>query len=153
MKNFKTFSMAALVLSGFIFLIVVLAALIDTPTFLHRMHSTIIAWQLPLVAIGMIAYASVKEQGTLLNSIFRLTAAGLLFIAFLCTNLTKNIVQDAASNIENYVDVAEKTIKSEAENVKDYEKQLERAVEDANEKVKKNRRDRDWDDYEDEYYY
>jgi multisubunit Na+/H+ antiporter MnhG subunit len=143
--------MAALVLSGFIFLIVVLTALIDTPTFLHRMHSTIIAWQLPLVAIGMIAYASVKEQGTLLNSIFRLTAAGLLFIAFLCTNLTKNIVQDVASNIENYVDVAEKTIKSEAENVKDYEKQLERAVEDANEK--ENRRDRDWDDYVDEYYY
>lgn len=151
MKNFKTFSMAALVLSGFIFLIVVLTALIDTPTFLHRMHSTIIAWQLPLVAIGMIAYASVKEQGTLLNSIFRLTAAGLLFIAFLCTNLTKNIVQDVASNIENYVDVAEKTIKSEAENVKDYEKQLERAVEDANDK--KNRRDRDWDDYDEEYYY
>lgn len=152
MKNFKTFSMAALVLSGFIFLIVVLTALIDTPTFLHRMHSTIIAWQLPLVAIGMIAYASVKEQDTLLNSIFRLTAAGLLFIAFLCTNLTKNIVQDVASNIENYVDVAEKTIKSEAENVKDYEKQLERAVEDANEK-QKNRRDRDWDDYDEEYYY
>lgn len=151
MKNFKTFSMAALVLSGFIFLIVVLTALIDTPTFLHRMHSTIIAWQLPLVAIGMIAYASVKEQGTLLNSIFRLTAAGLLFIAFLCTNLTKNIVQDVASNIENYVDVAEKTIKSEAENVKDYEKQLERAVEDANDK--KNRRDRDWDEYDEEYYY
>ncbi len=151
MKNFKTFSMAALVLSGFIFLIVVLTALIDTPTFLHRMHSTIIAWQLPLVAIGMIAYASVKEQGTLLNSIFRLTAAGLLFIAFLCTNLTKNIVQDVASNIENYVDVADKTIKSEAENVKDYEKQLQRAVEDANEK--ENRRDRDWDDYVDEYYY
>lgn len=151
MKNFKTFSMAALVLSGFIFLIVVLTALIDTPTFLHRMHSTIIAWQLPLVAICMIAYASVKEQGTLLNSIFRLTAAGLLFIAFLCTNLTKNIVQDVASNIENYVDVAEKTIKSEAENVKDYEKQLERAVEDANDK--KNRRDRDWDEYDDEYYY
>lgn len=152
MKNFKTFSMAALVLSGFIFLIVVLTALIDTPTFLHRMHSTIIAWQLPLVAIGMIAYASVKEQGTLLNSIFRLTAAGLLFIAFLCTNLTKNIVQDVASNIENYVDVAEKTIKSEAENVKDYEKQLERAVEDANDK-EKNRRDRDWDEYDEEYYY
>lgn len=152
MKNFKTFSMAALVLSGFIFLIVVLTALIDTPTFLHRMHSTIIAWQLPLVAIGMIAYASVKEQDTLLNSIFRLTAAGLLFIAFLCTNLTKNIVQDVASNIENYVDVAEKTIKSEAENVKDYEKQLERAVEDANEK-QKNRRDRDWDEYDEEYYY
>lgn len=152
MKNFKTFSMAALVLSGFIFLIVVLTALIDTPTFLHRMHSTIIAWQLPLVAIGMIAYASVKEQDTLLNSIFRLTAAGLLFIAFLCTNLTKNIVQDVASNIENYVDVAEKTIKSEAENVKDYEKQLQRAVEDANEK-QKNRRDRDWDDYDEEYYY
>lgn len=152
MKNFKTFSMAALVLSGFIFLIVVLTALIDTPTFLHRMHSTIIAWQLPLVAIGMIAYASVKEQDTLLNSIFRLTAAGLLFIAFLCTNLTKNIVQDVASNIENYVDVAEKTIKSEAENVKDYEKQLQRAVEDANDK-EKNRRDRDWDDYDEEYYY
>ena len=151
MKNFKTFSMAALVLSGFIFLIVFLTALIDTPTFLHRMHSTIIAWQLPLVAIGMIAYASVKEQGTLLNSIFRLTAAGLLFIAFLCTNLTKNIVQDVASNIENYVDVADKTIKSEAENVKDYEKQLQRAVEDANEK--ENRRDRDWDDYVEEYYY
>ena len=151
MKNFKTFSMAALVLSGFIFLIVVLTALIDTPTFLHRMHSTIIAWQLPLVAIGMIAYASVKEQDTLLNSIFRLTAAGLLFIAFLCTNLTKNIVQDVASNIENYVDVAEKTIKSEAENVKDYEKQLERAVEDANDK--KNRRDRDWNEYDEEYYY
>lgn len=132
-------------------MIVVLTALIDTPTFLHRMHSTIIAWQLPLVAIGMIAYASVKEQGTLLNSIFRLTAAGLLFIAFLCTNLTKNIVQDVASNIENYVDVAEKTIKSEAENVKDYEKQLERAVEDANDK--KNRRDRDWDEYDEEYYY
>ena len=152
MKKFQTFSMAALVLSAFIFFIVSLTAMIDTPTFLHRIHTTIIAWQLPLVTIGLIAYASVKEQGELMNTIFRLAAAGLMILAFFCTNLTKNTVQDVASNISNYVDVAGKTIKNEAENMKEYEKQLERAVEDAEERMHNRESDLDWDEIEDYWY-
>jgi hypothetical protein len=145
MKNIAKISLIAFVLSGFIFLIAALTALIDTPTFINRIQTTIIAWQLPLIAISMILYGCVKEQGSILNTILRAVATLLLTIAFFCTNITKNIIQDVASNIENYVDIAEKTIKSEGENLKEYEKQIERAVEDAEDNYHRNRyRDEDY---------
>lgn len=126
--NNKKFSIAAFALATFIMLVTLLTAVIATPSFLNRIHTTILMWQLPLVTIALIVFAAVAEKEDKLAKIFRLIAVGVLAIGFFLTNITKNTVQDAVSNIENYVDITEATIKSEAENMLEYGRTIERAI-------------------------
>jgi uncharacterized membrane protein len=135
MKKISNFSCAALALSAFILLISVLTLVIDTPTFINRIHTTIIFWQLPLVTIGLLVCAFLKEKDCELLGKLRLAAIGALVVGFFCTNLTKNIVQDVVSNAENYVDVAVATMDSEAENVVEYGVKLETARKAAEKKI------------------
>ena len=101
MKKISNFSFAALVLSLFILLIAFLTTVIDTPTFINRLHTAIIVWHLPLAAIALLAYAFVKENGEEYLKKFRLWAIVALVAGLFCTNLTKNTVQDVASNTSN----------------------------------------------------
>ena len=126
--NNKKFSIAAFALATFIMLVTLLTAVIATPSFLNRIHTTILMWQLPLVTIALIVFAAVAEKEDKLAKIFRFIAVGVLAIGFFLTNITKNTVQDAVSNIENYVDITEATIKSEAENILEYGRTIERAI-------------------------
>lgn len=136
----KTWSTVALALSSVVFLVVVLTSLIDGATYLSRLHTTIIAWQIPLVTIGVIIYSFVTEKEEGKCNLFAWVAVGLMAFSMLCSNLTKNVVQDAGSNVENYVDVAAKIIKKESKKTEKYEKTLENAM-------KKNRSYYD-DDYD-----
>lgn len=128
MNDQRKFSFAAVALAAFILLITFLTAVIATPSFLNRIHSTILIWQLPLVTIGLIVLAAMTEKEDKLAKLFRLIALGALVIGFFCTNITKNTVQDTVSNISNYVDVAKATIEHEAENIEEYGETLERAM-------------------------
>lgn len=128
MNDQRKFSFAAVALAAFILLITFLTAVIATPSFLNRIHSTILIWQLPLVTIGLIVLAAMTEKEDKLAKLFRLIALGALVIGFFCTNITKNTVQDTISNIGNYVDVAKATIEHEAENIEEYGETLERAM-------------------------
>ena len=127
----KTWSTVALVLSSVIFLVVVLTSLIDGATYLSRLHTTIIAWQIPLVTMGVVIYSFVSEKEEGKINLFAWIAVGLMAFSMLCSNLTKNVVQDAGSNVGNYVDVAAKIIKKESKKADKYEETLEKAAKSA----------------------
>ena len=124
----KTWSTVALALSSVVFLVVVLTSLIDGATYLSRLHTTIIAWQIPLVTIGVIIYSFVSEKEEGKCNLFAWIAVGIMAFSMLCSNLTKNVVQDAGSNVKNYVDVAAKVIKKESKKAEMYEETLEKAA-------------------------
>lgn len=147
MNKHSKFSLAALVLSAFIMLIALLTAFIATPSFLNRLHTTILLWQLPLVTIGLIVVAAVTETESGLAKVFRLIAVGTLTLGFIFTNVTKNAVQDTVSNIGNYVDVAKATIEHEAENIEEYGRSIESAINRA-ERDMRDRYEDDWDEEE-----
>ena len=147
MNKHSKFSLAALVLSAFIMLIALLTAFIATPSFLNRLHTTILLWQLPLVTIGLIVVAAMTETESGLAKIFRLIAVGTLTLGFIFTNVTKNAVQDTVSNIGNYVDVAKATIEHEAENIEEYGRSIERAIN----RAERDMRDKYEDDWEEEW--
>ena len=147
MNKHSKFSLAALVLSAFIMLIALLTAFIATPSFLNRLHTTILLWQLPLVTIGLIVVAAMTEKEDKLAKLFRLIALGALVIGFFCTNITKNTVQDTVSNIGNYVDVAKATIEHEAKNIEEYGRSIEHAINRA-ERDMRDRYEDDWDEEE-----
>jgi hypothetical protein len=147
MNKHSKFSLAALVLSAFIMLIALLTAFIATPSFLNRLHTTILLWQLPLVTIGLIVVAAMTETESGLAKIFRLIAVGTLTFGFIFTNVTKNTVQDTVSNISNYVDVAKATIEHEAENIEEYGRSIEHAIN----RAERDMRDKYEDDWEEEW--
>lgn len=139
----RTWGIVALILSLFICLVVVITAIIDSATFLSRLHTTIIAWQLPLVAIAVIIYSFIKEREELETNVPAWVAVLLMAVSMFCSNITKNAVQDVGSNVENYVDVAASIIKQEKENVTDYKETIKDAI-----KTKKDRgRERDYYNY------
>ena len=141
----KTWSTVALALSSVVFLVVVLTSLIDGATYLSRLHTTIIAWNIPLVTIGVIIYSFVSEKEEGKFNLFAWIAVGLMAFSMLCSNITKNYVQDAGSNVKNYVDVAAKIIKKESRKAEMYEKTLENAAKSG---MKKNRSYYDDEDYD-----
>lgn len=147
MNKISNFSFAALALSLFILLIAFLTTVIDTPTFINRVHTAIIAWHLPLAAIALLAYAFVKENGEEYLKKFRLLAIVALVAGLFCTNLTKNTVQDVVSNTSNYVDVATATVEKEAKNIVEYGIKLSKAAERAEDSMHPKRYDafNNWD--------
>ena len=135
MNKISNFSFAALALSLFILLIAILTTVIDTPTFINIVQTTIVAWHLPMVAIALLAYAFVKEKGDDLLKKFRLLTIVVLAAGLFCTNLTKNTVQDVVSNASSYVDVATATVEKEAKNLMEYILKLQRAGDKAEESL------------------
>ena len=124
----KTCSIVAFLMSLCICLIVVITAFIDGATYLSRLHTTIIAWHLPLVTMGIITYSffTEKEEGT--SNFLSWMSVIFMTASFFCSNLTKNVVQDIGSNVENYVDVAASIIEEEKDNTKDYGKTIKNAM-------------------------
>lgn len=144
--NKNKISLIALVLVIVVFFITVLTAFISTPTFLNRLATAIITWQLPLIIVGLLVFASVFEKEKM-ASLFRLIATGLLVLSFFFTNTTKNMVQDTVSNAGNFVDVAAATIEKEFDNVDEYEEKIEDTIDDITRKMMRKNRDR----YDEEY--
>ena len=140
------FSFIALALAAFVLLVTLLTTFIATPTFLNHFETTIAAWNLPLIIVGLLVFAAVTEKQDKQARFYRLLAIAGLVASFLFTNLTKNVVQDAASNISNYVDVATATMEKEYDNFSDYQHEFEKT---AREISKKNMKSRDYDDYDD----
>lgn len=144
--NKNKISLIALVLVTVVFFITVLTAFISTPTFLNRLATAIITWQLPLIIVGLLVFASVFEKEKM-ASLFRLIATGLLVLSFFFTNTTKNMVQDTVSNAGNFIDVAAATIEKEFDNVDEYEEKIEDTIDDITRKMMRKNRDR----YDEEY--
>ena len=56
------FSLISLVVVSFVFLVTFLTAFIATPSFLNRIGTTIIQWNLPLIIVGLLVVASLFEK-------------------------------------------------------------------------------------------
>lgn len=150
--NQKNWGLVALVLSAVIFFITVFTSLIDGATFLSRIHTTIIVWNLPLVAIGLIIYSFVVNKDEEEKNNFGWVSVALMSVSLFLSNPTKNAVQDFGSNVGNFVDVAASLIVDESKNVEEYGETMMDAVKDAQDEFFKGKRnskkyDDDYDDY------
>lgn len=124
--NIAAFSLAAL-----LFLLCLLTAFVDSSTFINRLYTTAVMWNLPVVTILMIvlSFAINCKRGTC--NLLNLIATGLMVLAFLLSNITKNTVQDVVSNADNLVSVAAEAVVDNVDNVEDWKDEVEDAVEDA----------------------
>ena len=124
----RTWSVVAFVLSLLICAVAVITSFTDGATYLSRLHTTIIQWNLPLVAMGVIIYSFISERDETTSNAMAWLAVCFMAIAMFCTNITKNAAQDVCSNIGNYVDVATSVIDEESGNVKEYGNKLEKSL-------------------------
>lgn len=141
----KTWSLVALALAAVIAFVVVLTSLINGATYLSRLHTTIIAWHLPLVTIGVIIYSFINEKEEGKCNLFAWVAVALMALSMLFSNVSKNMVQDAGSNVKNYVKVAAKIVKKESRKADLYEEIFEDAIKSSVKKDRDYYDDEDWD--------
>lgn len=150
----RTWSIVALVLSLLICVVAVFTSFTDDATYFSRLHTTIIDWHLPLVAIGVIIYSFISEREDSGVNIFAWVSVIFMVVAMFFTNITKNTVQDVCSNIGNYVDIATSVIEEESGNVIEYGEKLERTVDIAEKRITNDRKAKiKTDEYYDHYNY
>lgn len=129
LENITIYTCAALILSLIILFLSFITAIVDSATFLNRMYTTALEWNMPLAAIALIVIGFVVCQKEGKKQLFNIVAAAMLFVAFIFSNTTKNMVQDHISNFENYVDVAAEAMHDEAENIIDWGEKIEEGAE------------------------
>lgn len=142
------FSFIALAITGFVLLISLLTTFIATPTFLNRLETTIIAWNVPLIIVALLVLAALTEKEDKQARLFRLLATIGLVVSFCFTNMSKNVVQDVVSNASNYVDVATATIEKEYDNISDYEHEFQKTARKIAKEQMKSREYYDYDDFD-----
>lgn len=157
--NIGIYTCAALILSLIILFLSFITAIVDSATFLNRMYTTALEWNLPLAAIALVVIGFVvcKKEGR--KQLLNVVAAVMLFVAFIFSNTTKNMVQDHVSNLENYVDVVAEAMHDDAENIIDWGDKIQESAEEVEDEINAARRaeerramrDGYYDDYE--YYY
>lgn len=157
--NIGIYTCAALILSLIILFLSFITAIVDSATFLNRMYTTALEWNLPLAAIALVVIGFVvcKKEGR--KQLLNVVAAVMLFVAFIFSNTTKNMVQDHVSNLENYVDVVAEAMHDDAENIIDWGDKIQESAEEVEDEINAARRaearramrDVNYDDYE--YYY
>ncbi len=136
----RIWSIVAFVLSLLICVVAVFTSFTDDATYFSRLHTTIIYWNLPLVAMGVIIYSFISERDETTSNAMAWLAVCFMAIAMFCTNITKNVAQDVCSNIGNYVDVATSVIDDESGNVKEYKDKLEKSIDAAEERYENDMR-------------
>lgn len=129
LENITIYTCAALILSLIILFLSFITAIVDSATFLNRMYTTALEWNMPLAAIALIVIGFVVCQKEGKKQLFNIVAAAMLFVAFIFSNTTKNMVQDHISNFENYVDVVAEAMHDEAENIIDWSEKIEEGAE------------------------
>lgn len=155
------YAIAGALLALIMMLLCIITNFVDSATFLNRMYTTVIEWNIPLATIALIvvgfAISRREKQPLLINFV----GVAFIIVAFIFSNVTKNKVQDHVSNFENYIDIAAEAMKDNAEEVIDWKDNLEDAAADvaaefeaaakaeAERNMKSMRGTRDYDDYDD----
>lgn len=122
------------ILAGLLALLCLFTAFVDSSTFVNRLYTTAIMWNIPLIAIAVVAYAFVKgecKRGNLISVV-------LLVVAFLFSNITKNSVQDVVSNAENYVEVGKEAVIDVLDDADDWKETIEDVAKDVQKAAMKN---------------
>ncbi len=133
-------TIAALSLASVIFLLCLITAFVDSSTFINRLYTTVLTWNLPLVAVLMIVFSFALNCKRGACNLLNWIATGVMVLAFFFSNVTKNTVQDAVSNADNFVGIAAEALNDEAENIRDWAEDLDDAVEDAEDEIRESRR-------------
>lgn len=136
-REISVYTYGALILSVLILLLSFITAVVDSATFINHMYTTVLEWNLPLAAIALAVAAFVTSQREHKNQLLNIVAVAMLGVAFICSNPSKNMVQDHASNLGNYVEVAAEVIRDDAENVFQWSEDVQKAVVDAEEEITK----------------
>ena len=86
--NIGIYTCAALILSLIILFLSFITAIVDSATFLNRMYTTALEWNLPLAAIALVVIGFVvcKKEGR--KQLLNVVAAVMLFVAFIFSNTT-----------------------------------------------------------------
>ena len=131
----------AFAVSAVVAFVICLDAALVTPSFLSTLAMKMLAWNLPLIAVLLVAFAFVKGEGKYLNFV----SVALLVVAFFFTNpavINKKYgldVQNDVKNVQTHYDKAhdEDVLKSEKA-YKEAAKGLQKLIEKKSEKVKNN---------------
>ena len=151
-------AIAGLALATFLALLCFVTAIVDSSTFINRLYTTALMWNLPLITVALVAYGFYKGEAKKVG----ILSVVLLVVAFFCSNVMKNSVQDAISNAENYVEVAKEAAIDVIEDAKDWQELIIDAGTDISKAVSKNKdlgdldlldalEDFDYDDYDEDY--
>lgn len=84
----------------------------DSGTFLNRLYTTALLWHLPLVSIALLVYGVICDKKEGKTSTLAFIGIAALVLAFFMSNPLKNTVADAASNVDNVVNVGMQAAKS-----------------------------------------
>ena len=155
-KNY--WAIAGLALAAFLALLCFVTAIVDSSTFINRLYTTALMWNLPLITVALVAYGFYKGEAKKVG----ILSVVLLVVAFFCSNVMKNSVQDVISNAENYVEVAKEAAIDVIEDAKDWQELIIDAGTDITKAVSKNKdfgdldlldalEDFDYDDYDEDY--
>ena len=146
----NVYSVAGVALALLLAVLCVVTNLVDSSTFINRLYTTALAWNIPLATIALVVIGftiSIREKKPRSMSLLSVI---LLVVAFLFSNVNKNMLQDHLSNADNYVDVVSEGIKDNAGNIIDWKNSIEKAVVAAQRNMYDHNRH---SDYDDEYYY
>ena len=151
-------AIAGLALATFLALLCFVTAIVDSSTFINRLYTTALMWNLPLITVALVAYGFYKGEAKNIG----LLSVILLVVAFFCSNVMKNSVQDVISNAENYVEVAKEAAIDVIEDAEDWQEVITDAGMDITKAVSKNKdlgdldlldalEDLNYDDYDEDY--
>ena len=136
-SKINVYGFAAAVLALLLFVLSLITALMDSSTFINRMYTTALEWNIPLVAIVATVVGFVVAQKEGKSALLSLAATGLLAVGFVFSNTTKNRVQDHISNLDNYVGVASEAVRDNASSVVGWFETMEDSVKEVEKGVTK----------------
>ncbi|MDE6862438.1 MAG: zinc ribbon domain-containing protein [Alistipes sp.] len=84
----------------------------DSGTYFNRLYTTAMLWHLPFISAALLIYGIVCDKREGKKSSMALVGIAALVLAFFMSNPLKNTVADAASNVENIVNVGKNTVKA-----------------------------------------
>lgn len=151
-------AIAGLALAALLAVLCLVTAFVDSSTFINRLYTTALMWNLPLVAVALVAYGFYKGEAKNIG----LLSVILLVVAFFCSNVMKNSVQDVISNAENYVEVAKEAAIDVIEDAEDWQEIITDAGMDITKAASKNKglggldlmdalEDLNYNDYDEDY--
>ena len=121
-------SIAALLL-----LLSIITAFVDSATFINRMYTTAIEWNLPLACIAAIALGFIAAHKEGKKPLLSYASVVVLFVAFCFSNPTKNKIQDLVGNADNIVSVVAEGVSDNASSIGDWLDLAEDAAKDLEE--------------------
>ncbi len=137
MKSAGIYTCGALLLAALLLVLSFITSSVDSASFINRMYTTALEWNLPLAAIALVVVAFVTSQRERKNQLLNLVAVAMLAVAFVFSNPNKNMVQDHISNLNNYVNVSAEAVRDNLDNVDKWMEKAQDTAEDIERDVKK----------------